>query len=315
MGETENISNFGICTPTAGGKPPVVEVAALVKTKENSADGTTGTVVGRMCTPEIIGTWQNVYKGTRIVDNGDKNPGDRAKVKAVKETPVGESTITTDSFLICRYGGIIEPRNSGQELEAPMATITANKVPLVGAANTITGARNNTTSSSNPKSSVMVTYLYAEFYSNNNSYCDFKASVSEDLKRYANIDTNEVYTSLDIGSLGYQYSNSKITSSAGANNTTVKTITFKYIRTRFTIVLYVNGGREGSYTGYMDEDDRVRYVIEPKRLFLGLGYDCINDASKNPKEKVYKIRPADTTDSSLILEIGKTKEYDGSIPL
>ena len=40
----------------------------------------------------------------------------------------------------------------------------------------------------------------------------------------------------------------------------------------------------------MDEEDRVRYVIEPKRLFLGLGYDCINDASKNPSEKDHGVK-------------------------
>ena len=69
---------------------------------------------------------------TPIVDNGDLDPADRARVKPMPEnfseltdeeqaealaSPQGIPTTTTLSFLICKYGGLIEPYNSGQQYD------------------------------------------------------------------------------------------------------------------------------------------------------------------------------------------------------
>ena len=74
----------------------------------------------------------DAYEQTRIVDNGNLDPADRAKVQALPENfselsdeeqaellsqPTGISTTTTLSFLICKYGGLIEPYNSGQQYD------------------------------------------------------------------------------------------------------------------------------------------------------------------------------------------------------
>ncbi len=109
-----NITHFGVCCPVEGSPPPT-ETITYTKTKENSKDGTKGKVTGCKCEPIIIGTWQNPYFYTRIVDNGDKNPEDRQHTAVIyKDGPVGQSTLTMNSFLVCKYGGIISPVDSGQ---------------------------------------------------------------------------------------------------------------------------------------------------------------------------------------------------------
>ena len=60
-------------------------------------------------------SWKNSYGKSRIVDNGEHNPSDRAAFTGGKGTIKGEATVTTRSFLICQYGGLIEPITSGQE--------------------------------------------------------------------------------------------------------------------------------------------------------------------------------------------------------
>lgn len=72
------------------------------------------------CIPAIVGVWRDTYAKTRIVDNGDKNPGDRQIATILGcnpdcAKPKGEDSLTTLSFLICALGGLIEPQNSGQE--------------------------------------------------------------------------------------------------------------------------------------------------------------------------------------------------------
>ena len=110
-----NITHFGVCCPVEGSPPPT-EIITYKKTKKNSKDETTGKVTGFKCEPVIIGTWKNPYVLTRIVDNGDKNPADRmlcTSAAAVKG-PYGQSVLTMNSFLVCKYGGIIIPVTSGQ---------------------------------------------------------------------------------------------------------------------------------------------------------------------------------------------------------
>lgn len=87
----ENISYFGICH--AETKPKGAENITLVKYGEAGKDG--ATVAGCKCRPEIIGKWRGCMEKNLL--QGD------------------EKTVTTDSFLICRCGGLIQPLSSGQE--------------------------------------------------------------------------------------------------------------------------------------------------------------------------------------------------------
>lgn len=102
--ETCNITPFGVCVPTVGCPP--TEIKMYKKTKYNSKDGKAGTVEGYQCMPTFTGTWMNTYPYTRILDNGDKS-NDRQ----------GLATLTTDSYLVCKYGGLITPIDSGQFTE------------------------------------------------------------------------------------------------------------------------------------------------------------------------------------------------------
>lgn len=104
-----NITYFGICEA----KPPT-EIKTYIKTPFNSRDGRTGVVEGCKCEPIIIGTWQDCHEMTRIVDNGIKNPMDRRREEKEGKGK-GQSILTMRSFLICKYGGIIEPIDSGQK--------------------------------------------------------------------------------------------------------------------------------------------------------------------------------------------------------
>lgn len=116
--EVDNIPFFGVCKAPV---PPVVEEVAYTKDRPRDENGCPcgeapdGIEKGWKCQPEIVGLWKAVYPKTRIVDNGQLDPKDRALVTESDELPKGYSAVTTLSFLVCRYGGLIEPYNSGQE--------------------------------------------------------------------------------------------------------------------------------------------------------------------------------------------------------
>lgn len=112
--ETCNITPFGVCVPTVGCPP--TEIKIYKKTKHNSKDGKAGTVEGYQCMPTFTGTWMNTYPYTRIIDNGDKS-NDRQYMYVAREMPKGLATLTTDSYLVCKYGGLITPIDSGQHTE------------------------------------------------------------------------------------------------------------------------------------------------------------------------------------------------------
>ena len=137
VGEEENITWYGVCKAPC---PPPTETIHLTKDVPRSptTGAPTGTapggfVSGHKCSPEIVGAiWMDSYELTRIVDNGDIDPSDRAKVQSLTSNfseltdeeqiaqstqPDGIPTTTTLSFLICKYGGLIEPYNSGQQYE------------------------------------------------------------------------------------------------------------------------------------------------------------------------------------------------------
>lgn len=87
----ENIRYFGIClcnTP-----PSNAETVTLLKYGDAGEDGTV--VTGYRCCPDIIGSWRDCME-RNVINNKEK-------------------TVTTDSYLVCRYGGLIQPISSGQK--------------------------------------------------------------------------------------------------------------------------------------------------------------------------------------------------------
>ncbi|RDY32219.1 DUF4280 domain-containing protein [Lachnotalea glycerini] len=89
----ENISYFGVCSSST--PPANAETITLAAYSENVESGEV--VEGFICCPNIIGTW--------------RNPHDTSQISK------GEAAITTDSYLICSCGGLIQPMTSGQEYE------------------------------------------------------------------------------------------------------------------------------------------------------------------------------------------------------
>lgn len=137
VGDEENITWYGVCRAP---EPPPTEVVYLTKdvprnpkTGDRTGDAPGGHESGHKCRPEIVGAvWMDANEQTRIVDNGDLDPTDRARVQSTPENfseltdeeqaellsiPEGIPTTSTISFLICKYGGLIEPYNSGQQYE------------------------------------------------------------------------------------------------------------------------------------------------------------------------------------------------------
>ena len=62
-------------------------------------------VKGYPCTPCIVGTWKDVYESEKILRNNADATSEGDKLSA----------LTQRSFLVCAYGGLIEPISSGQE--------------------------------------------------------------------------------------------------------------------------------------------------------------------------------------------------------
>lgn len=83
----KNVTYFGVCNSQS---PPAdaveVKLAGFVPEGETVS---VPDVQGMKCTPAIIGEWNNVHG----------------------------MAVTTDSYLVCSCGGIIEPITSGQEYE------------------------------------------------------------------------------------------------------------------------------------------------------------------------------------------------------
>ncbi len=102
-------------------------------------------VTQKPCMPIIVGfRWWDTYPKTRIVDNGQKNPVDRALASNKSPdapAPKGEDSLTTLSFLICSMGGLIEPKDSGQaKTDAPRATPPCKKMHEAGGAGSVHGS-------------------------------------------------------------------------------------------------------------------------------------------------------------------------------
>lgn len=99
VGDDENITYFGVCQ--SGNKPEGSKQVCLepyvwpdgTKTSSSNIDGL-------MCKPVILGDWFDALDDEKILDLDDENAYPGLKMK---------------SYLVCKYGGLIVPRYSGQE--------------------------------------------------------------------------------------------------------------------------------------------------------------------------------------------------------
>nr|WP_317358993.1 DUF4280 domain-containing protein [uncultured Tyzzerella sp.] len=107
----KNITFFGVCS---SGDPLLSSQSIkLVRiTYDQEGNPIEDVVSGTMCVPFIIGGWRDTKENVKIIDNGDKDISDKYKYR--EDSGKGYKSVTTKSFLICRYGGIIEPLDSGQ---------------------------------------------------------------------------------------------------------------------------------------------------------------------------------------------------------
>lgn len=97
----DNIPSFGVCSspdnPTSGS-------VSYAKEAPRNPDGSftgeaaSGTVTGTPCVPAIVNVWDDTHDDTHIGKEG-------------------EPALTTRSFLVCKYNGLIEIVRSGQEDE------------------------------------------------------------------------------------------------------------------------------------------------------------------------------------------------------
>ncbi|MFI3173288.1 MAG: Mbeg1-like protein [Eubacteriales bacterium] len=114
----ENITFFGVCN--AHSLPPTEEVSFQRDVERDSNGNKTGNapfgfVKGNKCQPRIISNvWFDTYTGTQIVDNSDSESFKGSSLNEEMAKKAKPST-TTLSFLVCGYGGLIEPYNSGQQ--------------------------------------------------------------------------------------------------------------------------------------------------------------------------------------------------------
>lgn len=100
-----NIPSFGICNGALSGE---IGEGNITLKKEGKRDSQTGqlteeesgeVLTGKRCKPKITEKWQQTCDKTKIGDEDNY-------------------AVTTQSFLICSYGGIITVQNSGQQNNA-----------------------------------------------------------------------------------------------------------------------------------------------------------------------------------------------------
>ena len=152
VGDDQNITTFGVCS--AEGNPcketiwenlrngligALIPGGSLVSTVRDEMekiilvkeDGTN--VKGYPCTPCIISRWQNAHSENIIENNGTwgshrhdtgesyyhELDGDYHyyNESGGSHRHAGAAALTEQSFLVCAYGGLIEPVTSGQENE------------------------------------------------------------------------------------------------------------------------------------------------------------------------------------------------------
>lgn len=90
-----HISYFGVCSSHT--PPDGAEEILLVGFIPECDDREAADVQGLKCMPDILGEWRGVNEQTYISGNFQ--------------------AVTTDSYLVCACGGLIQPITSGQEYE------------------------------------------------------------------------------------------------------------------------------------------------------------------------------------------------------
>lgn len=113
VGDDKHIPSFGVCSSP---KHPAAKLFGERITLV-SEDDPSKNVKGCPCTPVIVGgEWKNPKYETMIADSvadaQQISPEDRTYYPAV----------TTESFLVCKYFGLIEPVTSGQECQENIIT-------------------------------------------------------------------------------------------------------------------------------------------------------------------------------------------------
>lgn len=101
VGDTNNISYYGVCKSNCkpeGSCQICLEPYVTPEGKKTS----TSKVEGNKCVPVIVGNWYDPKEDDMIYDMDVK-----------KDIPC----LTSNSFLVCKYGGVIEVITSGQEFE------------------------------------------------------------------------------------------------------------------------------------------------------------------------------------------------------
>ena len=102
---------FGVCSSPE--PMPSSEQVELIKiTYDSNGNEIENVVKGTKCNMCIIGYWNETDEEVKIVDNGDIC--ERDKLKDREDETKGFNAVTTKSFLICKYKGIIEFVDSGQ---------------------------------------------------------------------------------------------------------------------------------------------------------------------------------------------------------
>ncbi len=94
-----NVTSFGICSCSGKSAEQIVHLKKEAPRYSNGSftgETTDEIISGPPCIPDILDTWDNTHAETHI---GEEN----------------EEALTTRSFLVCSYGGLIEIIRSGQE--------------------------------------------------------------------------------------------------------------------------------------------------------------------------------------------------------
>lgn len=104
VGDDGNIAAFGICESEghpvhAPGRKGEYKKIMLVSEEDGS------NIKGYACTPCIVGTWKDVHETKKIIRNHTDGTAEGDKLSA----------LTLESFLVCAYGGLIQPMTSGQD--------------------------------------------------------------------------------------------------------------------------------------------------------------------------------------------------------
>lgn len=123
VGDDQNIATFGICESDGHPlkKPWWVKLGSVLfngigtylRAEESNKiilqteDGKN--VKGYACNPCIVGTWKDVHATQKIARNDTDGTAECDRLSAV----------TLESFLVCAYGGLIQPLESGQDEESP----------------------------------------------------------------------------------------------------------------------------------------------------------------------------------------------------